>query len=156
MIFNIDLFNFMKVRQFASILILFLFSSHVWAQSENDILGVWYNTEKTAKVIISKSGDKFMGKIAWLLEPEKNGVPAMDEQNDNDKLKNRPLMGLTILEGLSYRNGFWKGGKIYDPKSGNTYSCELKLLSMDTLEVTGFMGFSWIGRTVEWTRAEKP
>jgi Uncharacterized protein conserved in bacteria (DUF2147). len=156
MIFINDLFKFMEVRQFASILTLVLFSSQVWAQSENDILGTWYNTEKTAKVIISKSGDKFMGKISWLLEPEKNGVPAMDEQNDNDKLKQRPLMGLTILEGLTYKNGIWKGGKIYDPKSGNTYSCELKLLSKDVLEVTGFMGFSWIGRTVEWTRAEKP
>ncbi|NVJ86194.1 MAG: DUF2147 domain-containing protein [Algoriphagus sp.] len=126
----------------------------VIAQEQDDILGVWYNTEKTAKVQITKSGKEFMGKIVWLLEPERNGVPAMDDQNDDENLRKRPLMGLTILEGLQYKNGTWKGGKIYDPKSGNTYSCEIKLLSEDVLEVTGYLGFSWIGRTVEWEKAE--
>ncbi|TFV97723.1 DUF2147 domain-containing protein [Algoriphagus kandeliae] len=146
----------MKVRQFASIFTLALLFTvqTVFAQSEESILGVWYNTEKTAKVQITQNGKEFMGKIIWLLEPERNGVPAMDDQNDDEKLRKRPLMGLTILEGLQYKNGAWKGGKIYDPKSGNTYSCEIKLLNSDVLEVTGYMGFSWIGRTVEWTKAE--
>lgn len=146
----------MKVRQFATIFgLVFLISlQSAFAQNEESILGTWYNTEKTAKVLITQNGKEFIGKIIWLLEPERNGVPAMDDQNDDEKLRKRPLMGLTILEGLQFKNGTWKGGKIYDPKSGNTYSCEIKLLNEEVLEVTGYLGFSWIGRTVEWTRTK--
>ena len=62
-------------------------------------------------------------------------------------------MGLTILQGLKYGDGIWKDGKIYDPESGKTYSCELKLKNNNILEVKGYLGFSWVGRTVEWTKA---
>jgi uncharacterized protein (DUF2147 family) len=63
-------------------------------------------------------------------------------------------MGLTILENLSYKNGTWEGGKIYDPESGKTYSCELKLKNKEILEVKGYLGFSWVGKTVEWTKPD--
>ena len=71
----------MKVRQFASIfaLVFFITVQKGFAQSEESILGVWYNTEKTAKVQITQNEKEFMGKIIWLLEPERNGVPAMDD-----------------------------------------------------------------------------
>ncbi|WP_144604001.1 DUF2147 domain-containing protein [Algoriphagus algorifonticola] len=147
----------MKSRQLASLLFTFFliaaFSS--FGQSRDEILGTWYNTEKTAQVDIMEKDGAFLGKISWLKEPIKNGEPAKDVENDDKKLQQRPLMGLTILEGLFYKDGIWKGGKIYDPKSGNTYSCEIRLKSKDVLEVKGYMGFSWIGRTVEWTRVNK-
>jgi uncharacterized protein (DUF2147 family) len=55
---------------------------------------------------------------------------------------------------LKYEKGVWKDGDIYDPNSGKTYSCELKLLSPKVLQVKGFLGFSFVGKTVEWTRAK--
>ena len=81
--------------------------------------------------------------------------PAIDKENSDPKLKTRPLMGLPILQGLNYSSGAWKDGKIYDPKNGKTYSCELTLKSPDVLEVTGYIGFSFVGRTVEWTRVKR-
>lgn len=144
----------MKKRQVASIL-AFLFIGLVIqakAQSENAILGLWYNTEKTAKVEIVKTGSEYLGKIVWLQDPNPEGMPAIDKQNANPKLRTRPLMGLAILDGLNYSGGMWKDGEIYDPASGKTYSCELKLKSDSILEVKGYVGFSFVGRTVEWTR----
>lgn len=144
----------MKIRQFSSLFILIYLGMILdsKAQSENAIIGLWYNTEKTAQIEIMKSGSGFIGKIIWLNNPNPEGKPATDKHNSNHKLRNRPLMGLAILDGLKYVGGIWKGGDIYDPNSGKTYSCELKLKSDKTLEVKGYLGFSFVGKTVEWTR----
>ena len=140
----------------AVLLLLFFFSSFVAkAQSENAILGVWYNTEKTAQVEIAKKGSAFIGRIVWLKDPNPGGKPAVDKDNPNPKLKSRPLLGLNLLEGLKFSSGIWEDGTIYDPKSGKTYSCQVKLKSSDVLEVKGYIGFSLIGRTVEWTKAKR-
>lgn len=135
-------------------LFLMLAYSAVQAQDSEAIVGTWFNTEKDAIVTISRQGDEFVGKITWLKEPMRNGEPTRDEKNESKELQQRPILGLEVLTGLRYKNGSWKGGTIYDPKTGNTYSCELKLLSENALKVTGYVGFSWIGRTVEWTKSE--
>lgn len=144
------------MRQFSSLfVVLFVFLvGNALGQTENAILGVWYNTEKDAKVQIEKKGDTYFGKIIWLREPIRDGKPVVDSNNSDSKLQSRPILGMTILEGLKYTGGAWKNGKIYDPKSGNTYSCELKLTNEGLLEVKGYMGFSFIGRTVKWTKTE--
>jgi uncharacterized protein (DUF2147 family) len=139
----------------AVLFLIFFFNSLVAkAQSENAILGLWYNTEKTAQVEIQKKGTSFIGKIVWLKDPNPGGKPALDKDNPNPKLKSRPLMGLNLLEGLKFDSGVWEDGTIYDPKTGKTYSCQVTLKSKDVLEVKGYIGFSLIGRTVEWTKAK--
>ena len=129
------------------------FTSHSYAQSiEDTILGTWLNTEGTAQIEIMKSGNEYLGKII-ALEVEKEGGDLVTDTNNSDpELQKRPLKGLTILEGLNYKKGAWEGGTIYDPESGKTYSCEVKLKNDKILEVKGYIGFSWVGRTVEWTR----
>lgn len=125
------------------------------AQSENVILGIWYNTEKTAQVEILKKGSKFIGRIVWLKDPNPGGKPAVDKLNSDSKLKSRPLMGLNLLEGLRFSDGIWEEGTIYDPKTGKTYSCQLSIKSPEILEVKGYIGFSLIGRTVQWTKVKR-
>ncbi len=143
-----------KVSLISTLFLLFFFSSIlVKAQSENAIIGIWYNTEKTAKVEILKKGSAFIGKIAWLKDPNPGGKPGVDKFNPDPKLKSRPLMGLNLLEGLKFDSGMWEDGTIYDPKTGKTYSCQLTLKSKEVLEVKGYIGFSLMGRTVEWTKA---
>ena len=144
-----------KVSLISTLFLLFFFTSFlVKAQSENAILGVWYNTEKTAKVEILKKESAFIGKIVWLKDPNPGGKPGGDKFNPDPKLKSRPLMGLNLLEGLKFDSGMWEDGTIYDPKTGKTYSCQVTLKSKDVLEVKGYIGFSLIGRTVEWTKAK--
>ncbi len=146
----------MKKLSLISTLFLLFFSTSILvkAQSENAILGLWYNTEKTAKVEILKKGSSFIGKIVWLKDPNPGGKPAVDKDNPDSKLKSRPLMGLNLLEGLKFDSGMWEDGTIYDPKTGKTYSCQVTLKSKEVLEVKGYIGFSLIGRTVEWTKAK--
>ena len=46
----------------------------------------------------------------------------------------------------------WKGGTVYDPKSGKTYSGKMTLVSPNKLDMRGFVGISLFGRTTTWTR----
>ena len=48
-----------------------------------------------------------------------------------------------------------EGGRIYDPKTGSDYSCEMKLIDDNTPEVRGFIDISLFGRTDFWKRQIK-
>lgn len=146
----------MKTCQFASVILFLILANTfgVFAQSENEILGTWYNTEKSAQIEIVKTGAEYHGKIIRLEKESEYSAPSLDSKNENEKLRTRPLKGLTILQGLKYSGGIWRDGKIYDPISGKTYSCEVKLKNQAVLEVKGYIGFSWVGRTVEWTKVK--
>ncbi len=127
------------------------------ALKEDDILGSWYNGEKSSKIQIYKTtGGSYAGKIVWLKEPnDAKGVAKLDVKNPDKKLRGRALMNLVILTGLKSKgNDKFDGGKIYDPKSGNTYSCKGELENINTLKLRGFIGVSLIGRTDTWTRAK--
>lgn len=147
----------MKTCQFASALLILILinTTTAFSQSGNEILGTWYNTEKSAQIEIVKIGSEFQGKIIILENAADYSTPPLDSKNENEKLRTKPILGLTILNGLKYSGGIWKDGKIYDPNSGKTYSCEVKLTNPQLLEVKGYLGFSWVGRTVEWTKVKK-
>ncbi len=139
-----------------SFLLIFLFISFtfVWAQKGNDIpLGTWMNEEKEAKFEIFKCGTKLCGKITWLKEPMRNGKPKVDDKNPDPQLRNRPTLGMVFMKDFEYEgNNKWDNGTIYDPKSGKTYSCYMKVINKDQMEVKGSIGISLIGRTQNWTR----
>jgi uncharacterized protein (DUF2147 family) len=121
----------------------------------SDVLGIWYNEEKDAKVEIYEKDGKFFGNVIWLEEPidPDTGKPKLDDENPDEEMQKRPVMGLLLVWDFVYdKNGVWEDGHIYDPKSGNTYSCYMKLESMDKLKVRGYIGISLIGRTTYWTR----
>lgn len=146
----------MKSRSLILIYALIAFSTsiNVQAQSKSSIYGTWYNVEQTAKIEIMKSDRELIGKIIWIDSQTSKTEQLKDISNTDSTLRDRPLMGLTILNGKKYKKGVWQDGQIYDPESGVTYSCELILKSKDVLEVKGFLGDSWISRTVEWNRAK--
>jgi uncharacterized protein (DUF2147 family) len=148
----------MKRFNFKSLLLLsiFLISGNLFAQSDADrILGKWLNEEKDGKVEIYKIGDKYFGKLVWLKNPNnEDGTPKLDKENPDDELKKRPLQDLELLKDFVYDDDEWEDGEIYDPKSGNTYSCYMEFESKDVLKIKGYIGVKWVGKTTYWTRAE--
>lgn len=119
--------------------------------------GVWLNEEKDAKVQIYRNGNQYFGKLIWMAKPlEDDGkTPRRDAKNTNTALRSRPLQGLVILTGFAYDadDKEWEDGKIYDPKSGKTYSSKMKLKG-NTLDIRGYVGAPMFGRTTSWTRSE--
>ena len=121
----------------------------------DDVLGIWFNEEKDAKIEIYEDGGKYFGRIIWLEEPidPETGKPKLDDENPDEELQKRPVMGLLLVKDFVFDgDDVWDDGEIYDPKSGNTYSCYMKFDSENTLKVRGYIGISWIGRTTYWTR----
>lgn len=120
-------------------------------------LGVWTNGEKKATFEIYKCGDKLCGKIVSLTVPNDpaTGKPKTDSQNPDPKLRSRPRLGLVFMKDFKYdSDNKWDDGKIYDPESGKEYSCYMKMINANTMEVKGYIGFSLIGRSQTWTRVK--
>ena len=120
-------------------------------------IGIWTNTEKKATFEIYKCGDKLCGKIVTLTVPNDptTGKPKTDSQNPDPKLRSRPRLGLVFMQGFKYDDeNKWDNGKIYDPESGKTYSCYMKMESASAMEVKGSIGFSLIGKSQSWTRVK--
>ncbi|UOG77012.1 DUF2147 domain-containing protein [Hymenobacter tibetensis] len=120
-------------------------------------LGTWTNSEKKATFEIYKCGNKLCGKIVTLTVPNdpKTGKPKTDSMNPDPKLRDRPRLGLVFMQGFEYDDdNKWDDGKIYDPESGKTYSCYMKMNSANSMEVKGYIGFSMIGKSQAWTRVK--
>lgn len=146
----------MKSRQLATTIFALFFGVILqsYGQSEDDVLGHWLTADKTAQIAIQKNGTEYIGKVIWLRDPTVDGKPLTDKNNEDPKLRDRPIDGLVLISGLEYEKGMWKDGEIYDPKTGKTYSCEIRLPSSDVLQLKGYLGFSFVGKTVEWTRVK--
>ena len=143
----------MKRIAFMLMILLFI-TGKMFAQNADKVLGVWLNAEKDAKVEIYKTGDKYFGKIVWgknIYEPD-GKTARTDIKNPDPKLRSRSLVNLVILTNFTYDDGDWEGGKIYDPKSGKTYSCIMRFKG-DNLEIKGYVGITLLGRTTTWTRS---
>lgn len=141
-------------KKIAFTLPFFLVQFTIYAQQADAILGEWYTTERDAKIEIYKEGSTYSGKVVWLEQPTENGKPILDANNADKSKRNQPILGIKLIEGFKYKNGVWEEGKIYDPRNGKYYSSTIKKKNSDVLEVRGFVGFSMIGRTVEWYKAK--
>jgi len=125
----------------------------------DDVLGNWNTIDdetgrKKSIVEIYKEGDKLYGKIIKLFRlPDEDPDPICDECDEDDPRYNQKVNGMVILKGLEWDGDEWDDGKILDPKNGKVYSCKLWIEDGD-LQVRGYMGFSLIGRSQTWIRAE--
>jgi uncharacterized protein (DUF2147 family) len=74
-------------------------------------------------------------------------------RNCSGDLKDKPVIGMTLIQGLTRDGDTWDGGTILDPDTGNTYSAEMHLLDNgQKLEVRGYFGISLLGRSQTWVR----
>ena len=150
------------------VVFLVLLVAGVAASADGDaILGVWATDPEDdggqAHIEIYKEGDRYYGKIIWLSEPEylagdphgTAGEAKVDTENPDEALRSRPINGMTLMSNFRYDGkGLWHKGTIYDANKGKTYKCKVRLEDDDVLKVRGYMGFSLIGRTEEWTRVD--
>jgi len=129
--------------------------------SGDDILGLWNNQEKDARIEIYHCGEKYCGKMFSLKEPNcpegstegVSGTLKLDHNNPDPALRKTPIIGLKIMQDFVYDgDNKWVSGKVYDPTSGKTYSGKMTLVSPNQLNLRGFIGISLIDRTAIWTR----
>ena len=116
------------------------------------VIGEYYTPDNTSIVEIFKKGNKYYGKMIWLKEPtDKNGSLKKDIKNPNPDLQNRTMKGTVFMNFVYEEDYKWKG-KIYNFRDGKNYNANMKLSDMNTLEVRGYIGFTWLGKTSIWKR----
>ncbi|MNL43202.1 hypothetical protein D3C87_1657070 [compost metagenome] len=143
------------MKKLTFILLLTAISVAAFPQNKDAIIGKWINSSGEAHIDITKRGDKYFGKIVWLKEPkDEKGNTKTDIKNPDESLKSKPILGLEILKNFVFEDGKWTDGKIYDPKSGKTYSCNMTLKSNDVLNMRGYVGISLLGRSETWKRVK--
>lgn len=117
--------------------------------------GFWFNEQKKTKIQVYQAADgAYAAKLIWFTPPNGEDMRTkVDKRNPNEALRNRPLLGSNIVYGLrpTGKNEYEKG-KAYDPSSGKTYDCKVTVHSPQKMTMRGFIGFSLIGKSVEWVR----
>ena len=134
-------------------LILLIITNTINSQS---IFGKWYSTnEETGEIDsvieVYKKQEKAFAKIIEIKNNERrNAVCDLCK----DKNKNKPILGLNILNGLERDGEEWSGGTILDPRNGNVYKCCIQLVQKDKLKIRGYLGLALFGKTAYWQRAK--
>ncbi|CAG5069156.1 hypothetical protein DYBT9623_01892 [Dyadobacter sp. CECT 9623] len=121
------------------------------------VIGEWLSEEKDRRIEIYKSGSEYFGRLIWSTELfESDGKTSRkDIRNNDEKLRDRNLQNVNVLSNFIYDSGMWDNGKMYDPQSGKTYNCLMKLRS-ELLEIRSYIGFPLLGKSTYWKRTENP
>jgi uncharacterized protein (DUF2147 family) len=116
------------------------------------VLGYW-KTPSGAVVLVAPCGEKLCAEIAAL---SRGKHPLTDTRNPDRKLRGRPLCGLRIGEGFVEVDAqHARGGHLYDPKSGRTYSGRMTAEG-NLLRLRGYVGLPIFGRSETWVRTSRP
>lgn len=137
-----------------SILLVFLVS--VFSLNAQSVIGKWKTFDDAtgdAKSIveITEKDGKIYGKVIEILNTEKKNAKC---NNCPDSDKDKPVLGLYVIKGLSKDGKEYSNGKILDPSSGKLYKCTVSLDGNDKLKVRGYVGISAFGRNQIWTRVK--
>jgi uncharacterized protein (DUF2147 family) len=129
-----------------------LAAERLLAADSSSVIGLWKNED--ASFELYEENGKLNAKIVSLVEPlTPDGKEKTDIHNPDANKHSRPIIGMVFMTGFTPAgSGKWDNGTIYDPKSGNTYSCNMELEGANTLKVRGYIGISLIGRTQIWKR----
>ncbi len=136
--------------------ILFSFFLAIQFSFSQSVLGRWKTVDDETKkekgiVEVYEKEGKIYGKIVEILEPQnRNKKCVLCEGSDKDK----PILGIVFIKGLTKEGSEYNGGEILDPKNGKLYKCYITLVSKDKLKVRGYLGISLFGRTQYWYRVK--
>lgn len=127
-------------------------------------VGTWKTIDDSTNqakslVKITEDNGALQGEVVKLLNRTPEEIARDGEQpvciKCDGKRKDQPVVGMTVIWGVSRDGDKWSGGKILDPKNGKTYKVTLTLTNGgQSLEVHGYIGFSLFGRTQTWQRVE--
>jgi uncharacterized protein (DUF2147 family) len=153
-----------KHRTFAAamgLLTALLIPSGPSLAASSDPTGFWTKQEASdypAKMEIRKCGKRQLcAKIIWLqVSTDSKGKALHDVRNEDPSMRDRPILGLPIFNGLSPAGpGAWTGD-IYNPEDGHVYSdIKLTLVSHSEIVIRGCKAWFLCGEKI-WTRTSAP
>ena len=136
-------------------ILLFLLTTFAVPAAATPIEGIWRVEDGKAHVRVHRCGEHHCGTVVWLGLPlDDDGKPRTDVHNRDPELRDRLILGLQLLRGLSAEpngRGVWTGGRIYDTETGKIYKCRMRLDDGGLL-LHGYVGIKLFGKSTHWTR----
>ena len=122
--------------------------------------GIWEQVDDaTGRVqslvrITKTENDAYQGFVEKLI-PAPGDDPNPKCEGCPGKRRNQPVLGIQIIEGLKrVGDGVYEGGEILDPDDGTLYRLKIVVLEKGKkLDVRGYVGIAWFGRSQIWRRA---
>ncbi|MEE4361264.1 MAG: DUF2147 domain-containing protein [Pseudomonadales bacterium] len=144
------------------LLALVLFTSAGRAE-QGSLLGCWITDGDKGVVEMIADEEGVHGRIVGLeqprfLEGEPGATPGAvrtDLAHPDPALRDRPLPGLRLIEGLQADGDSWSDGTVYDPESGRAYALKASLERDGRLRLRGYVGSPLLGRTIHWEPASR-
>lgn len=144
------------MNKFKNLLFVLIFAFVGNINAQTTPTGTWKTIddvtgEAKSHLEIYEQDGKFFAKIVKLLQKPEDTVC---DKCKGDK-KDKPLMGMVLVDNMAPYKDYWKGGNIMDPTSGKDYGCSMWFESgkPDALMVRGK---HWTGlyRTQTWHRVK--
>ena len=130
----------------AGLLALALASGVASAQTAEDAFGVWLNPENKSNVEFYKCGEGLCGKITKVADGQ-----TTDDKNPDAAKRNRPIVGLVIMENAKKTGANKWQGTLYNRADGKSYSGTVTIKSKNALDLSGCVA-AVLCRTTTWTR----
>ena len=115
------------------------------AQTAEDAFGVWLNPENQSNVEFYRCGGP-VRKITKVSDGQKT-----DDKNPDVAKRNRPVVGLVIMEGAKKSGANTWSGTLYNRADGKSYSGTVTVKAKNSLDLSGCVALV-VCRTTTWTR----
>jgi uncharacterized protein (DUF2147 family) len=105
-------------------------------------------------VRIVEANGEYIGTVIAVFSPPAPDAHPLCESCQGE-LKDKPIVGMIILQGVRRSGDGYSAGRILDPDEGRVYKCRVALLDGGRkLEIRGYVGLPLFGRSQTWTRKE--
>ncbi|QBE63040.1 DUF2147 domain-containing protein [Pseudoduganella lutea] len=149
----------MRALLFTALLSTFQLAALPAFADNTSAVGLWRNIDDQtgkpkADIRISESNGVLQGRIERLYRAAgQDQHPICDKCEGGDK--GRPIVGLSIIDGMKKDGDGYAGGTILDPENGKVYKSKMQLVEGGRkLEVRGYIGVPMLGRSQIWVRQE--
>lgn len=141
-------------RSILSAFLITLFSLTAFSQVDK-IVGRWKTIDdkdgsaKSIVYIFKATNGKYYGRIEKLFKNSESLCTECEGAN-----KNKPKLGMQIINGMVEKEGMLTGGTILDPSNGKIYYCNISYdKQKGELSVRGSLDKKgWLGRSQTWIR----
>lgn len=148
----------MKTQFLISLLLIVPVVAFTQTLPADKILGIWESVDSDVKLRFEffKQGNTYFGKLlhASNMYEADGKTPKKDFKNPNAKLRTRSRYGITNITNLTYEDGEYTGGTLYNPEEGKKYSVKAKLRNINELDFRGYVGISLLGKTMKFKRIQ--
>jgi uncharacterized protein (DUF2147 family) len=112
--------------------VIALASVAAYAQTAEDAFGVWLNPENQSHTEFYKCGEGVCAKLVKVVDGQKT-----DDKNPDPAKRNRPIVGLVIMEGAKKAGPNKWAGTVYIRTEGKSYSGTVTVKSKNELDLSG-------------------